>query len=451
MPPHLAKLWNSIQSSLWLRPVLFVATGIVLGLVLPTLDRIWPGLGREVRSHELSIYIPTTPDSSREVLISMAAALVTVMTVATSMTMVAVQLASTQYTPRLLGRFMADHDTQRVLGTYLLTVVYLLLLLSVVGTPEYEGQKRDLPVLSLGVAMLLTLGCLLLLPHFLHHAGWSVQANTIISSIGREVIQELDRLKLDEMRELGEELPGPAGKSTTVTARETGYVQLLDEERLIAALPKEVHTVRLDVRTGDFLFPGLPLLSLWPPVPLTERQRKRLHAALAVGSTRTTQQDVLYGVRQLVDMALKALSPAINDVTTSVMVINELGAVGRAVAHKRLLGQGWWMRRIRGVTLLRPGFGLAPFLQDAFGEIPLAASSQPRVILRILEVLAQIASVEQDATIRRMLVRTGRSVYAAVRLSEQRERDMRLIDELWLGLQQKEAPLSASLPCETVH
>jgi uncharacterized membrane protein len=451
MPPRLAKLWNSLQASLWLRPVLFVAMGIALSVALPLLDRSWPGLGREVRSHWLSIYIPTTPDSSREVLISMAAALVTVMTVATSMTMVAVQLASTQYTPRLLGRFMADHSTQRVLGAYLLTVVYLLLLLAVVGTPSLERQEDGMPVLSLGLAMLLTLACLLLLPHFLHHAGWSVQANTIISSIGREIIQELERLNLDEVQELGDELPGPTGKSTLVTAKETGYVQLLDEARLLAALPREVHTVRLDVRTGDFLFPGLPLLSLWPPVRLTERQQQRLHAALAVGSTRTTQQDVLYGVRQLVDMALKALSAAINDVTTAVMVINELGAVGRAVAHKGRLGQGWWMRRVRGVTLLRPGFGLAPFLQDAFGEIPLAASSQPRVILRILEVLAQIASVEQDPTMRRMLVRTGRSVYEAVRLSEQRERDLRLIEQLWNRLQQQEGTLPGALPCETVH
>lgn len=450
MSPHLTKLWNSLEASLWFRPVLFVTLGIALGLTLPALDRSWPAMGRVLREHWLSAYVPTTPDSSREVLIGMAAALVTVMTVAASMTMVAVQLASTQYTPRLLGRFMADHGTQRVLGFYLLTVVYLLLLLGVVGTQGEEQKSVPLPVLSLGVALVLTLLCLLLLPHFLHHAARSVEASTIIAAIGREIIRELERLNFDEVRELSETLPGPAEEATVVAARETGYVQLVDHARLRAALPRGVHTVRLDVRTGDFLFPGLPLLSLWPRVTLSEREQKRLHAALAVGRTRTTQQDVLYGVRQLVDMALKALSPGINDVTTALMVVNELGAVGRAVAGKRRLGQGWWMSQRDGVTLLRPGFGLQPFLQDAFGEIPLAAASQPRVILRVLEVLAEVASVEPDPAMRVALVQAGRAVYEAAQLAHQRERDVRLIEERWSQLQ-KEATQPGALPCETVH
>ncbi|WNG32958.1 DUF2254 domain-containing protein [Archangium violaceum] len=451
MSPHLAKLWNSLQASLSFRPVLFVTLGITLGLVLPALDQSWPAMGRHLRGFWLSTYLPTTPDSSRDVLIGMAAALVTVMAVAASMTMVTVQLASTQYTPRLLARFMADHGTQRMLGVYLLTVVYLLLLLGVMGTPSEDPQGTSIPVLSLGVALLLTLFCLVLLPYFLHHAARSVEASSIIASIGREIIRELERLNVDEVQELSTPLPGPAEEEATViTTRETGYVQLVDYARLLEALPQGVHTVRLDVRTGDFLFPGLPLLSLWPQVSLSEQQRRRIHAALAVGHTRTTQQDVLYGVRQLVDMALKALSPAINDVTTAVMVVNELGAVGRAVAGKGRLGQGWWMRRCDGVTLLRPGFGLIPFLQDAFGEIPLAAASQPRVNLRIMEVLAEIASVEQAPAMRVALVQTGRAVYEAARLANQRERDVRFIEERWSELQ-KRATTPSTLPCETVH
>jgi uncharacterized membrane protein len=450
MPPRLIKLWTTIQSGLWFRPVLFMTLGIALGLVLPALDRTWPTLGVTLRAYWLFEYVPTTPDTSREVLLGMAAALVTVMTVATSMTMVAVQLASTQYTPRLLNRFMADHGTQRVLGTYLLTVVYLLLLLGVLGTEAEENGEVVLPVLSLGLALVLTLLCLLLLPYFLHHAARAVEASSIIATIGREIIHELDQLERHKEEELSEALPGPSEEATVVAAKETGYVQLVDHARLLAALPKGVHTVRLDVRTGDFLFPGLPLLSLWPQVNLSEQQQARLHAAFAVGHTRTTQQDVLYGVRQLVDMALKALSPAINDVTTAVMVVNELGAVGRAVAHKGWLGQGWWRRRYRGVTLLRPGFGLVPFLQDAFGEIPLAAAAQPRVIVRIMEVLAQIASVETQEAMRGILVQTGRAVYEAARLATQRERDVRLIEERWSTLQ-KEATQPGALPCETVH
>jgi uncharacterized membrane protein len=450
MPPRLIKLWASLQSSLWFRPVLFMTAGLLLGLGLPMVEYRWPELGAPLRSHWLSLYVPTTPESSREVLIGMAAALVTVMTVAASMTMVAVQLASTQYTPRLLSRFMSDPGTQWVLGIYMLTVVFLLLLLGVMGTPAEERQGTLFPILSLVLALGLTLLCLLLLPHFLHHAARSVEASSIIATIGREVIEELDRMDLGTARELGDTVPGPAEEATVVTARETGYVQLVDEARLIAALPRGVHTVRLDVRTGDFLFPGLPLVSLWPRVTLSRRQERRLHAALAVGRTRTTQQDVLYGVRQLVDMALKALSPAINDVTTALMVVNELGAVGRAVAATGRLGHSWWMRQRYRVTLLRPGFGLVPFLQEAFREIPLAAANQPRVIIRILEVFAQIASVEKNVAMRGTLVQTGQEVYEAARLAQQRERDMQLIEERWSELQ-RELTQPGSLPCETIH
>lgn len=102
------------------------------------------------------------------------------------------------------------------------------------------------------------------------------------------------------------------------------------------------------------------------------------------------------------------------------------------------------------VTLLRPGFGLVPFLKDAFGEIPLAASTQPRVIVRILEVLAQIASVETNEAMRTTLVQTGQAVYEAARLAQQRERDMRLIEERWNELQ-KELTQPGALPCETIH
>lgn len=293
------------------------------------------------------------------------------------MTMVTVQLASTQYTPRLLARFIADRATQRVLGTYLLTVVYLLLLLGAMGTQAKEEGPVPLPVLPLGVALGLTVLCLLLLPYFLHPAARSVEASNVIASIGREIIRELESLDMDEVQELSETLPGPVEEATVVAARETGYVQL-------------------------------------------------------------------------VDMELKALSPAINDVTTAVMVVNELGAVGRAVASKGRLGQGWWRQHSGGVTLLRPGFGLVPFLQDALGEIPLAAATQPRVILRILEVLAEIASVEPDTGMRVMLVQTGRAVYEAARLAEQRERDVRFIEERWSQLQLK-ATQPGALPCETVH
>ncbi len=435
MSPRTARLREHLRASLWFRPILFVGVGFALGLALPALDRSWPGVDRALRSHWLAHYIPATPSSSREVLIAMAAALATIVAVAASMTMVTVQLAASQYTPRLLRRFLSDPATQRMLGIFLCTVAYLLLVLGVVGSEAQEQGQWPMPLLSLALAMALTLVCLLLLPCFLHHAARSVEAATVISHLGREIITEVERMDFAPDADHEEVLPGSAEPRTTLPATETGYLQLIDERRLLAALPPGTRMVRLEARTGDFLFPGLPLLSFWPPAPLDHRHRARLHAAFAVGRERTLQQDMLYGVRQLVDMALKALSPAINDVTTAVMVVNELGAIGCQIAHKGLLGNGWGIRRRGEVTLLMSGFGLVPFLEVAFGEIPNAAASQPRVLIRILEVLAQIASLLENESLRMALLQCGQTVREASRLTPEREFDARRIQERWQDLQ----------------
>lgn len=435
MAPWAARHMEHLRSSLWFRPSLFVGLGIVLGLALPALDRSWPGLERALRSDSLANYIPATPSSSREVLIAMAAALATIVAVAASMTMVTVQLAASQYTPRLLRRFLSDPLTQRILGIFLCTVAYLLLVLGAVGSEAQERGQGPMPLLSLAVSMALTLVCLVLLPCFLHHAARSVEAATVISHLGREIILGVEQMDFPPDAEQEEVRAAPAEPATPLPAIETGYLQIVDERRLLSELPPGTRTVRLEARPGDFLFPGLPLLSFWPPAPLEPRRRERLHAAFAVGRERTVQQDVLYGVRQLVDMALKALSPGINDVTTAVMVVNELGAVGRQIAHKGLLGSGWAARRHGEVTLLMKGFGLVPFLEAAFGEIPNAAASQPRVIIRILEVLAQIASTQEREPLRRALVQCGQAVREASRLAPEREMDARRIQERWQELQ----------------
>lgn len=435
MTPRLAKWVGYVGASLWFRPSLAAGVGLLVGMALPALDKALPGVGGWLRSAWFFTYVPSTPGSSREVLIAMVAALVTILAVSFTTTMVMVQLAASAYTPRLLRRFMADHATQRALGTFLGTVVFLLIVLGAVSSHDEELGREPLPALTLCAALVATVGALLLLPRFLHHATRSVEASTIIATVGRETIHALHEMRLETDAELGEERPGPAEPSSTVHTLKTGYVQRVDEERLVAALPPGTHTVRLDARTGDFLFPGLPLVTLWPRAEVDGGHAQRVHAAFAVGRHRTTEQDVLFGVRQLVDMALKALSPGINDATTALMVVNELGAVGRAVAQKGRVGRGWWSRGCSGVTVLVYGFGLEPFLQEAFREIPLAAASHPRVNARILEVLTQLASVEEREPLRELLVQCGRTVYEATRLGTLRERDAELVEGRWRELQ----------------
>jgi uncharacterized membrane protein len=403
---HRAKLLRGLTQSLWLLPTLLALCGVALGLLLPRWDHALFGVTDADSPGPLTRFAPA-PSPAESLMSTSAGALATILGVAFSLTVVTLQLATVQYTSRILRRFLADRLTQGVLGIFLGTIAFQLLVLRAID-PSAPGGGFVPPVSTLLVLMLV---CLALLALFLHHLARSVQAATIIASVGKETIGALDRLGISAPGGEKTERPPPQGTPHVLTAATAGYLQLVDEEQLLSAAPADCIFLRVEARTGHFLLPGQPLATLWSKGTLDTKAVEGLRAAFAQGRERTIDQDILFGVRQLVDIALRALSPGVNDVTTALMVVNELGAVAHAVAFSHAGPTDGYRERQQGrVVVLLPRIGLRTLMENAFDEIPRAAATQPRVLARLVEVLTELAQLVHPGPLRDVIVEMGERV-----------------------------------------
>jgi uncharacterized membrane protein len=388
--PRLARQVAEVVRALWFVPAVMTIAGMALGLVMPGIDAM-PGVLRELRLGWVRTVLDSAPAGAQQVLATSAGALATVLGVAFSLTLVTLQLATAQYTPRIIGRLLEDRVTKIVLGGFIGTVAYLLLVLrSVHGVGD--GQSPFVPRLSMALGLVLFLGCLGLLAYFVHHLGGSIQAASLASRVAHQTMDALANLRRSE----GEPVPGPTHDlcpeaHSLVHADRHGFVQLVDGARLAEALPEGISHAQVLVAAGDFVLPDQPLLAFWPPRPLTRDETVALQRAVALGEERTEDQDVLYGVRLLADIGLKALSPSLNDETTAVTAVNQLGAV-LAAAGREGEGSRWRRYPLDGRTVFLPGLTLRRMVEDGFGGLIRFSAEHPRVLARIAEVFGELSS-----------------------------------------------------------
>ncbi len=392
--PRRARRIAAVVRSLWFVPAIMAAAGVLLGVVMPWIDAL-PGVLDTIRFGWLRTALDSAPAGAQQLLATSAGALATILGVAFSLTLVTLQLATVQYTPRVVGRLLEDHVTKAVLGSYIGTVAYLLLVLrSVHGVGD--GEPTFVPRLSLLLALLLILGCLGLLAYFVHHLGESIQAANVAARVADQTIRIIDRLRDDAGRRAPERGEVPAEEPARFPCDVHGYVQLVDLDRLAAALPPGTSVVRLEVAAGDYVLPGTPLVSLWPSRAPSARGPSALLEAFAIGPQRTVDQDVLFGIGQLADVGLKALSPGVNDETTAVTIVNQLGAVLAAACRHPGDAWGWTSHHLGGAVVFAPSFTVRRLVEDAFAGLVRFSAGHPRVLARIVEVVADVAARQPD-------------------------------------------------------
>jgi len=255
-----------------------------------------------------------------------------------SITIVAMVLASSQYASRVLRHFMRDRQNQVVLGMFSGIFVYCIVVLRTIRGP---GEASFVPALAVFVTVLLALVAIGLLIFFLHHIAVSIQAAHLIAAAAAEthaVIDQLFSTELDPDEDDGP--PGREGEEDTrvwvaVPSRRTGYIQGVEREALVALARAHGTIVRMEHAVGEFVIEACPLVSVAgrPPDPALAR---KLNAAFSLGRERSMAEDVGFGLRQLVDVALKALSPGINDSTTAIHCVDALGAILSHLAPRRV-------------------------------------------------------------------------------------------------------------------
>lgn len=381
---------EALRTNLWFVPAVMVAAAVVLFLVTYELDRSANRGGLVLPGWVAS----GSADTARQVLIGIAAAVITVAGVVFSITILALQLASQQFGPRMLRNFIRDLGTQVSLGAFVATFVYAMLTLGSIGHLE---SGEFVPHLSVTVALGLTLADVAVLIYFIHHVAVSIQLTSVVAGIAHDFRATMAQMQHDapggslrrDGSDVSEALALIEREGASVQASASGFLQAIGHRRLLGIADAWDARILLLSRPGQFVVQGQELASVWPATAASEVSRD-LTKAHIVGPNRTLAQDPAFAVDQLVEVAIRALSPAVNDTFTALNCIDWLGDCLCLTARLTLPG-GVYRDRSGEVRLVEPAISLDYLVKRASDKIRQAGRGMPAVLIRQLENLDRVA------------------------------------------------------------
>ncbi|TQF02853.1 DUF2254 domain-containing protein [Kitasatospora acidiphila] len=406
-----------LRTNLWLVPTAEALLFALLFAATVTLDR----LAYDGRISYADWVLSGTADGARQILTTIAAALITVVGLVFSITIVALTLASTQLGPRMLRTFIRDRGTQLTLGTFVASFCYTVLVLGAIS----PGPHGDfVPHLSITFTLGLTLVDLGVLIYFIHHIATMIQLPQVIAVIADDLARAIEAQSgadrqppvgidcgpnADELLRLVDE------SGTVIPTPETGYLQFLKHDELVRLAAAAGAVLHLPYRPGHFLVQGQPLAVVWPPAaaPQLAAQLTRVQVT---GPYRTLTQDVSFGFDQLVEIAIRALSPAVNDTFTALTCIDCLSHCLCRITHS------WHPQRVHRdragrIRVLAYQADYDRLVQRAFEKIRQSSAGMPAVMIRQLDALCRV--MEQTAIPRRreVLLEQGAMIRACCEAS----------------------------------
>lgn len=416
----LAKLRDALADSFWFLPALMAILAGAGAVGSVALDH---AVG-ESWMRDIGWIWSGSADGARSVLSTVAGSVMTIVSIVFSLTLSTLAQTSSHYGPRVLRNFTSDRGNQFVLGTFIATFIYCLLVLRTVRSAE---NSRFVPFLSVNIGVALALASLAVLIYFIHHISQSIQAENLIAEVGRDFQRSVPRLFPEHVGEAGGERPPPAEawrEAHVVEAAGTGYLQEVDDEQLLEVARRHDLQLKLERRPGDFVSREAPLLLALPADRLSKRAERDLVACFVWGKHRTPHQDALYSVQQLVEIACHALSPGINEPFTAMTCIDWLGSSLRQVARREMPSPHRHDAGGRMRVIARP-LSFDELARAAFGPIRLYGNSNPDVLARLLEVIEEIAPHLRRDEDRASLARMARLIAldaAEIKNQDDRER-----------------------------
>lgn len=388
-------VWTALNASLWFVPTLLVSLGIASALALVEAEVLI--------EHDLSQDWPRLfgagAEGARGMLTAIATSMATVAGVVFSVTIVALSLAASQYSPRVLRNFMSDRPVQVVLGAFVSIFAYCLIVLR---TIRGESEGAFVPSLAvLGGALMALLGIGLLI-YFVHHVATAIQAPYIVDRIVQETNAGIDRLFPSEV---GDESQTPfddrhdvaelANRFRPVHPKRDGYLASIAGDRLVEMACRLDQVVIVEPRVGDFVTRGTLVLRACGDDELDDEASKALLGCFGWKTARDTQQDVRYGLQQLVDVALKALSPSTHDPTTAVLCVDHLGGLLKRLSSRRF--EGPWRERDGTPRLWVRGPCYQEMVETALSSITHHAGSHVAVHESAIAAIEAAANSTGDA------------------------------------------------------
>jgi uncharacterized membrane protein len=446
---RLRGLWQRLMGSLWFVPGLMVLGAIVLAILMVYVS----GMVKDDVLERFPRLFGANAESSRSMLATIAGSMITVAGVTFSIVVVAVAQASQQYTPRILRNFLRDRPSQLVLGILAGVFVYCLVVLRTIRGVE---DIRFVPSVAVLVAFLLAIVAIAFLVYFIHHIAGQLEAASILERIGHETTESVDAHFADPIGHTAADGLVPPSSDAPwrpVPSRHTGYIQSIDESGMLHLARKLDVVVRMEHGVGEFVIKKLPLVSVLGDAD-DDECRDGFNRLFTVAAYRTVFQDVEFGIRQMVDIALKALSPSMNDTTTAVNCVDHISAAlarlgDRRVEEPRRADEDGTLRIVaRGPTY-------EGLLNVAFNEIRRSSRDNVNLLTRLLTRLRDVVIATPDpyrrALLRQHADRILRAAEHHVELAEDREPVQRAHDHLMSTLRETSTETARLARVATAH
>ncbi len=390
MLSRLRQIWDKVRSSLWFIPGLCVGFSAVLALITPRLDDVIP--------HEMTTSLPLVYSGSeslaQSVLTTIATSMIGVAGVVFSMTIVSLQLASGQFGPRLLRTFLRNRTNQFVLGTFMGTFFYSIMVLPAIGVDKDAQSAAEI---SVTVAIALAVISLAMLVYYIDNIAQSIHADAVIRDVSRELEDAICHAFPENAMAVPENArmtpPDADGlpHTTRVSLGHAGYLRFVNIERLLGVATRENVRIELCKSSGEFIRPCEDAVIVYGAGPVEELVTERIKSALSVGPHRTTLQDPAFGFQQLTEMGVRALSPGINDPTTACHCVDRIGSAMAAIASRERAPAAYFGEHGRGVVVLRPQ-SLPAMMEDTIESVARAAGTHVAVYVCLLDALRYVLS-----------------------------------------------------------
>ena len=406
LPVLLRSAMYTLRGGFLIRPLVIAVILGAVGAGLSSLEESHPAIGAWMPN----VLFPSRDDPAvaQVILSSIATSIMTVVSIVFAILLMTLTLASTQFSPRILISFVRDRTTQWTLGVFLGTFSYCMGAL-----PAARAQPHPfVPVVTVAGAMLLALVCVAWLIYFINHISQSISVNHIVDRIAGEterVIAELMPYPRGSFRADDADPQPPVGDGVAVLSRRSGYIRYIDIGHLLELAKDYRVSLHVERRVGQFVPAGVPLLRVSKPERVPPDHEQHLIAAFDIGPTRTLQQDTEFGIIQIVDIALRAMSPAVNDPSTAISCVDQLSRIiicwiARAPPPSQYYAPPHVLR------LVVPWMTFDGLLDTAFEQIAHYAVADVAVSLRLMRAYNDIAGATAHADLRATLLQRARRV-----------------------------------------
>ena len=429
MKVKLSKLWDSLHSSYWFVPTLMAILAVALAFSMLTLDRT----GKAGPIEKWGWIYTGGPDGARSLLSAVVGSMVTVTATSFSIAIVALQLAASNFGPRMLRNFMQDTGNQIVLGTFISTFIYGLLVLRTVHGEDYNVFVPQISI-TVGIALaLISIGVLI---YFIHHASTIIQASHVISEVSTDLDRAIKRLFPEKIghsvsehkRQVGEIPACFDSEAYPIRAAGSGYLQVIDEEELMKLARKHDLLLRVKTRPGKFVIQDSELVRVLPGERVSQKLTHQINNAFILGNERNEQQDIEFPINQLVEIALRAISPAVNDPFTAIRCIDRLSA-GLSRLAQRDFPSPYRYDKDDNLRVIANPVTFAGLTDAAFNQIRQYGRSDVAVTIRLLEAIARIAPYTRHKKDRAALLRHAQMIERGSREGVGEECDSTCIEE----------------------